>query len=467
MPPPAGRGRTGWVHGHRRWSGVRRSPLHLVVELVAIAMAIALMLALSATPARGLNALDVHAQGSGLQEPWVGLEDGNEVIELYYVYSSTCPHCRAAMPFVASLEAERPWLRVWWIQADSDDREGKDLAIAVSRVIGEPVRTVPTFMFCGEMRSGFDSVMGIGTEIVNDLDACHEAFVESRVVTTTTQTDVEVAVPGIGDLRSSSVPLPVFTVLVAGLDAFNPCAFFVLLFLLSLLVHARSRSRMAAIGGLFVVVSGAMYFVFMAAWLNLFLVTDNLRWVTLAAGAMAAVLGVISLRDAFRSGSGLSTSIPESAKPGIYARTRNLVRTENMYAVVGATVALALVANSYELVCTAGLPMAFTRVLTLNDLPTSTYYGYLVLYNIVYVIPLLAIVGGFVWTLGSRKLQPAEGRILKVLSGTMMAGLGLALLFAPRLLEQVTTAAGIVAAAVVVTLIITFVERWGRRTSHV
>jgi hypothetical protein len=103
--------------------------------------------------------------------------------------------------------------------------------------------------------------------------------------------------------------------------------------------------------------------------------------------------------------------------------------------------------------------MAFTRVLTLNELPTPTYYGYLALYNAVYVIPLLAIVFGFVWTLGSRKLQPSEGRTLKLLSGSMMLGLGIVLLIAPQLLERVGTAIAVVGAAVLVTLAIIVVDR--------
>lgn len=387
--------------------------------------------------------------------PWVGPgDDGSDVVELYFVFSGTCPHCQAALPFVDELERDRDWLRVWWIRTDVEDAAGHDLALAVAGELGEPIRAVPTFMYCGQMRSGYDSPDGIGSEIAADLDACHGSLAEGSVTTTTSVAEVAVAIPGVGDLRSSSVPLPVFTVLVAGLDAFNPCAFFVLLFLLSLLVHARNRTRMAVIGVVFVVMSGVLYFVFLAAWLNLFLVTDNLRWVTLAAGALAIILGAISAKDYFAPDAGPSVSIPESAKPGLYARTRRLVSAEHIVPVVGATVALAVVANSYELLCTAGLPMAFTRVLTLNELPTPAYYSYLALYVFVYVVPLLAIVGGFVWTLGSRKLQPGEGRVLKLLSGAMMLGLGIVLLFAPHLLEQVGTAVLVVGGAVVVTIVV-------------
>jgi hypothetical protein len=141
---------------------------------------------------------------------------------------------------------------------------------------------------------------------------------------------------------------------------------------------------------------------------------------------------------------------------------RGLISQDRFVPVLGATVALAVVANSYELLCTAGLPMVFTRVLTLNNLSTPGYYSYLALYNLIYVIPLFGIVIAFVWTLGSRKLQPDEGRALKLLSGTMMLGLGAVLLFAPEMLEQIGVAVGILAGAVVVTATVLLVERMAR-----
>lgn len=399
--------------------------------------------------------------------PWLGVdESGDPVVELYFVYTTTCPHCRAAMPFVQEMEDARPWLRVWWLAADSGDARVADIATSVAAAANETIRGVPTFLYCGTMATGFDDAEHVGAAIAADLDACHAAFVSTEQVTTTTVIEEEsIAVPGVGDVDASSVPLPVFTAIVAGLDAFNPCAFFVLLFLLSLLVHAKSRSRMALVGMTFVAVSGVMYFVFMAAWLNLFLVTGNLRAVTLGAGIVAVVLGMLSAKDYFAPDKGPSVSIPEGAKPGLFARMRGLLSIDRLFPVMMATIALAVVANSYELLCTAGLPMVFTRVLTLNDLSTPGYYGYLALYNVIYVIPLMAIVGVFVWTLGSRKLQPAEGRTLKLLSGSMMLGLGLVLVGAPQLLESVGTALIVIAIAIGFTAAVVTIDRFIIRRS--
>jgi hypothetical protein len=111
-------------------------------------------------------------------------------------------------------------------------------------------------------------------------------------------------------------------------------------------------------------------------------------------------------------------------------------------------VILALAANTYELLCTAGFPMIFTRLLTLTPLPTTTYYLYLVLYNVVYVLPLTAITAVFVFTLGARTLTVREGRMLKLLSGLMMLGLGILLLVDPGLLSNGLIAIALLAAAI-------------------
>jgi len=261
------------------------------------------------------------------------------------------------------------------------------------------------------------------------------------------------SVPVFGTIDAGTLSLPLFTLAIASLDAFNPCAFFVLLFLLSLMVHARSRPRMLLVGGTFVFFSGLVYFLFMAAWLNLFLVVGGAPWVTLIAGLVALTIGVINVKDFFLFRQGPSLSIPDGAKPGLFKRMRGLLGAENLGTMMIGTVTLALAANSYDLLCTAGFPMVYTRVLTLNALSGWEYYGWLVAYNLIYVLPLLAIVLLFTFTLGSRKLSERQGRVLKLLSGTMMVGLGLVMLFAPEALNSLWMGAGLLLLAAVVATV--------------
>ena len=274
-----------------------------------------------------------------------------------------------------------------------------------------------------------------------------------------------VEIPFWGDMPVSDLSLPVFTLIIAGCDAFNPCAFFILLTLLSLLIHARSRSRMLLVGGIFVLFSGLFYFLFMAAWLNMFLLTGHLQWITVGAGLLAVVVALINIKDYFALKRGVSLSIPESAKPGLFARMRKLVAATSLGPMLIGTLALAFAANTYELLCTAGFPMVFTRALTLRELPAEGYYSYLLFYNLVYIVPLAVIVLVFTFTLGSHKLQEWEGRTLKLLSGVMMLLLGSVILFAPDLLHSVATAISLLVASIGLTALVAWASHL-RATWH-
>jgi hypothetical protein len=260
-------------------------------------------------------------------------------------------------------------------------------------------------------------------------------------------------VPLFGTVNAQAFSLPALTLVLAGMDAFNPCAFFVLLFLLSLLVHAKSRTRMAIVGGTFVLFSGIVYFVFMAAWLNVFLIAGELRVITFIAGLVALFVAALNIKDYFWFKAGPSLSIPDAAKPGLFKRMREVVTTGAMGPMLVSTVLLAIVANSYELLCTAGFPMVYTRALTLAKLESWQYYAWLAAYNVIYVVPLLAIVIVFTRTMGARKLTESEGRILKLVSGLMMLGFGLVLLFAPNLLTNALASILVLAVAVVLALL--------------
>jgi hypothetical protein len=197
----------------------------------------------------------------------------------------------------------------------------------------------------------------------------------------------------------------------------------------------------------------------MAAWLNLFLLIGQLNVITFVAGLVAIIIAAINIKDFFWFKRGVSLTIPDSARPKLFTRMRNLVKAGELPSMVFGTAMLAIAANAYELLCTAGFPMVYTRVLTLNNLSTPQYYMYLALYNVVYVIPLFVIVLMFTATLGSRKLTEDEGRILKLLSGTMMLLLGLMLVLAPELLNNITAAAGILVLSLAATAIVSLATR--------
>jgi cytochrome c biogenesis protein CcdA len=174
------------------------------------------------------------------------------------------------------------------------------------------------------------------------------------------------------------------------------------------------------------------------------------------------VVGIINTKDFFAFEKGLTLSIPESAKPNLYRRARIVLQSSNLPAMLGATVFLAVTANIYELLCTAGFPMVFTRILTLNEPSVTARYGYLALYNLIYVVPLALIVLAFVGTLTSHKLTEREGRLLKLMSGVMMLELGVVMTFVPQWLNSL----GATAVLVLVALFVLFVAAWRTRPNQ-
>ncbi len=377
-------------------------------------------------------------------------------VHLYFFWSAACPHCLEAKPFVDSLPTRHPWLVLHSHEINASPANAT-LYVAMAREVGEKAESVPGFVFCGELQTGYRSADTSGAALERALLDCRKRAAEGLPLRAKPPGNIDL--PLLGPVDTATASLPLLTLVLAGLDAFNPCAFFVLLFLLSLLVHEPSRARMALVGAVFVFFSGLAYFVFMAAWLNVFLLAGELRAATLVAGAVALLVAAANVKDYFLLGRGPSFSIPESAKPRLYQRMRGLLAVQSTPALLAGAALLAIVANTYELLCTAGFPMVYTRALTLHDLPASSYYAYLAFYNLVYVIPLALIVAAFVLARTSRKLGEREGRLLKLLSGLMMLGLGALLLAAPDKLSSPWAAAGLVVAAVGATALAAWRER--------
>ena len=402
---------------------------------------------------------------------WVTGEDTAEArVQLYFFWSSSCPHCGAAHPFVEELDSELDWLELRSYELTAN-RDNIARYIDMAGELGQEARSVPAFFVCGQLLTGFDRPDGIGALIRQAAEQCRPdpASVEGTGGRARTpepglsapETE-QLSIPVMGEIDAQGMSLPLFTLVIAALDAFNPCAFFVLLFLLSLMVHARSRAHMLLVGGTFVFCSGAVYFLFMAAWLNLFLLIGGTPWVTLIAGLVALVIGVLNVKDFFILKHGPSLSIPESAKPGLFRRMRGLLSADSLTTMMIGTFLLALAANSYELLCTAGFPMVYTRVLTLRALSGWDYYAWLLLYNLIYVLPLLAMVLLFTLTLGGRKLTERQGRVLKLLSGTMMLGLGATMLVSPELLNNPWSGLGLLLVAATVTAAAVAMTRQGK-----
>lgn len=359
------------------------------------------------------------ALGSGAR-----VQAGEPDPDLEVFVRAGCPHCEAAKTFLEDLQRDRPSLRIAFYDVAENSAARQRLATLATEQ-GVTGIGVPAFLIGAELIIGFRSADTTGAEIRARLDRNTPRATPLPAVES-------IQTNWFGELRVRELGLPLFTIVIGLLDGFNPCAMWVLLFLLSLLVNLQDRRKMALIAGTFVLVSGVVYFTFMAAWLNMFLLIGLSRTVQIALGGIAVLVGTVNVKDFFALHRGISLSIPESAKPGLYARVRGILQAEYLAGAMAGIVVLAGLVNLVELLCTAGFPALYTQILTLQQMPSWKYYGYLGLYNLAYIFDDSLMVMIAVVTLSRRKLQERAGRWLKLTSGLVMAGLGAVLLLQPK-----------------------------------
>ncbi len=248
---------------------------------------------------------------------------------------------------------------------------------------------------------------------------------------------------------AQALPFPLFVAVVALADGFNPCAFTVLIILLSLLTHTRRRRDMALVGGTFVITSAVMYFLFIMVMIGLgaVLLEQFGTLFLLILGSVIAISGLINLKDYFWFKKGVSLSLSQQEQRTITQRAGRIVRglgeagnnRLQFLAAIGSTILLAVFVNVVELGCTAILPAVYMTTLVnycstqpIGGLPCySLWTGF---YAVLYVIPLGLILLNFIYSFKSTRLTENQGRRLKLVSGLFMVFFGLVMIFQPNLL---------------------------------
>jgi len=189
-----------------------------------------------------------------------------------------------------------------------------------------------------------------------------------------------VSLPFVGEVRFAELSLSALAILLGLVDGFNPCAMWALVYLLSLLVSLRDRKKIWLLVGSFVFASGVLYFLFMTAWLNVFLLLGYLRPLTIVIGLVALAVGIGDLRSFI-----ITRGAPACGVGGGDFKKRTMGRMErlvaapvSLFSLLG-IIALAFTVNTIEFACSAGLPAVFTHILSLRQLSALQYYGYILL----------------------------------------------------------------------------------------
>lgn len=316
---------------------------------------------------------------------------------------------------------------------------------------------VPTIIINGQIVQGYETDEKTGAQLKKMLESCRASesgckpfteflasddTVEVRSAAEGTCTehceaDLEKYVwnlPILGRVDLTLLSLPALSILLGFLDGFNPCAMWVLITLLTLLINTHDMRKVWVIGGTFLFVSGVIYYLFIAAWLNVFLLVGYNVWVQKIIGIIAIAGGGFYLYEALGKDPNVCKVTNLRSRQKKIERMKQIIQMSAWPAMILGVSILAISVNMIELVCTAGLPAIFTQILAFNDVTNLERYSYLGLYILLYMIDDLVIFGIAVLTLHATGLTTKYRRFTLIFGGVLMYALGLLLIFAPEAL---------------------------------
>jgi hypothetical protein len=267
-----------------------------------------------------------------------------------------------------------------------------------------------------------------------------------------------VDIPFVGEIGVGEQSLFLMTLIIAFVDGFNPCSLWVLTFLLGIVIHSGSRKKIFIVGFTYLVVTSFVYGMFI---LGLFTIMDFmgfLTWIRLLVGFIAIAFALINIKDFFWYKKGISLTIPDSAKPGIFKRMRNIMKPGmGIPMLILMTTIMALGITLVELPCTAGLPMIWSQIMAHNQVAGLTFYALLGLYVLIYLSVEIVIFLFAVITLKMSKFEEKHGRLLKLIGGMIMLFLGIALIFAPEIMNSLTGTLVLFGSAIIMSIFIVLI----------
>lgn len=245
--------------------------------------------------------------------------------------------------------------------------------------------------------------------------------------------------PNALETAGAILPLPLFTLIIALIDGFNPCNLFVLIMLLSLMItESHSRKRIFAVGFTFIGVIYLFYVLVMVLFMNILKLIGLIGPLLIIVAVIAIIVGLINMKELFFYRKGVTLMIQDRYLKPLRRRIDNLahkMKNASMPALITSAVLLAVFASLIELPCTAGFPIVYTGVLASHVLASSAgYYLYLLLYGLIYVLPLVILILLLGYALKGRTISKDTMAIIKFIGGAIMLLLGILLLVAPSLI---------------------------------
>ncbi len=409
----------------------------------------------------------------------VAAQEGNPVI-VYMFWGEGCPHCAAAKTYFAQIEPQYPQIEYRFYEIYMDV-ENQEKFVKMAEAFGFEAWGVPTIFIGDRYWEGYaESLQPEIESVINDCiqNGCKDAGAgiivpaETQVPTPTANPNPGnpgnpgesenrvIKVPLFGEIDLNNQPLFIATALIAFVDGVNPCSIWVLTMLIALTLHTGSRKRVALIGIIFISITALVYALFIAGLFTFLTFISFVTWIQVVVALVALVFALVNIKDYFWYKEGVSFTISDDKKPGLFKRMRKILDASNsLWGVISATVVLAAGVSLVEFSCTAGFPVLWTNMVSAQNIATGEFVLLLLFYMIIYQMDELVIFFAAVFTLKASRMEEKHGRILKLIGGTLMLTLAGVMIFNPNLLNDLNSALVIFAVAFGLTALILLVHR--------
>ena len=402
----------------------------------------------------------------------VSAKADEKVINIHLFYGNGCPHCAAEEEFLSDYLKDRTDVKLYKYEIwyDSHNQEllskvqkemgttnkngvpftviGKKTIVGYADgVTDEQIKDAINYYLNNDYRDYAGEITGKvkKNEVKEDTtkdESKTEDKKENKIekaddTKDSDQTDENVTVPVLGKINAKKVSLPILAVVLGFVDGFNPCAMWILIFLITMLFNMKDRKKMWILGLTFILTSGIVYLMFMLAWLNLATFISKIAFIRLLIAVIALVVGLINVYkyiDSLKKKDEGCDVVDKKDRKKIMEKIISITHEKKFIIALLGIMVLAASVNIIELMCSIGIPLLFTQILAMNNLSTFSYMIYMFIYIFFFLIDDIVIFVISMVTLKVTGLSTKYTKYSHLIGGIIMLIIGLLLIIKPELL---------------------------------
>lgn len=343
-----------------------------------------------------------------------------KIINIYFFYGEGCPHCAKEKKFFdEELTPKYKNIKIYYFEVWNNEENSK-LLKKVKDAFKVTNNNVPFTVIGKKYLTGYSE--STKEKIYDIIEEYSGEQVNKDNYT----------LPLIGKVNVKNFSLPLISLILGFIDGFNPCAMWILLFLINILIGYQNKKRMFILGNIFLLTSGLVYFLSMLG-ISIVLNITTVVWIRNIIAIVAVALGIINIKTYIQTKNETGCHVVKNKKRKVllqkikdYANKRSL-----LLAILGMIV-LAISVNLVELACSLGFPAVYSEILAVNQVTGPKRILYLILYDIFYMLDDMIIFYIAMFTLNIKAISNKYSKYSNLIGGIIILLIGLLLLLKPE-----------------------------------